>query len=190
MRLLRYARGERRAILLAVACSIANKLLDLAQPFLIGMAVDVVVQRESSLLGRLGVVDPFRQLALLAAITVAVWALESLFEYWLGLLWRNLAQRLQHALRMDAYRHVQRLDLSYFGDRSAGGLVAILNDDVNQLERFLDGGANDLLQLLVTAIATIATFVVVSVPLALVAMVPLPFVIRGSVRFQTHIAPR
>lgn len=190
VRLLRYARGERRAILLAVSCSIANKLLDLAPPFLIGMAVDVVVQRESSLLGRLGVVDPFRQLALLAGITVAVWALESIFEYWLGLLWRNLAQRLQHALRMDAYRHVQRLDLSYFEDRSTGGLVAVLNDDVNQLERFLDGGANDLLQLLVTAIATIATFVVVSVPLALVAMVPLPFVIWGSVRFQSRIAPR
>ena len=42
---------------------------------------------------------------------------------------------------MDAYRHVQRLELAWFEDQSTGGLLAILNDDVNQLERFLDMGA-------------------------------------------------
>jgi ATP-binding cassette subfamily B protein len=189
-RLLRYAKGERSAIVLAVACSILNKLLDLAPPFLIGLAVDVLVEREGSLLGRLGLPDVMAQLWVLAGITVVIWALESLFEYWLGILWRNLAQRLQHRLRVEAYDHVQRLDLSYFEDRSSGSLVAILNDDVNQLERFLDGGANDLLQLFVTAIATIATFVVLSPKLAAVAMVPLPFVIWGSLRFQSRIAPR
>ncbi|MBL9150089.1 MAG: ABC transporter ATP-binding protein [Phycisphaerae bacterium] len=189
-RLLGYARGERRAIWLAVACSVTNKLLDLAPPFLIGMAVDVVVEKEHSFLGRWGVPDVVTQLWILSAITVIVWVLESLFEYWLGILWRNLAQRLQHSLRMDAYSHVQRLDLSYFEDRSTGGLVAVLNDDVNQLERFLDGGANDLIQLFVTAAATIATFFVLEPRVALIAMLPLPFVIWGSLAFQRRIAPR
>ncbi len=189
-RLLRYARGERRAIGLAVACSVTNKLLDLAPPFLIGLAVDVVVRRENSLVGRWGFPDPVTQLWILTSFTVLVWALESVFEYWLGVLWRNLAQRLQHSLRLDAYSHVQRLDLSYFEDRSTGGLVAVLNDDVNQLERFLDGGANDLIQLFVTAAATIATFFVIDAPLAWMAMAPLPFVIWGSLAFQLRIAPR
>ena len=44
-RLLRYARGERKAIWLAIACSVTNKLLDLAPPYLIGMAFDGVVNR-------------------------------------------------------------------------------------------------------------------------------------------------
>ena len=146
LRLVRYARGERRAIWLAVASSVINKLLDLAPPYLIGMAVDVVVNKDHSLIGRFGVPDITAQLWILAIITVGVWGLESVFEYWLGILWRNLAQRLQHSLRLDAYAHVQRLDLSYFEDRSTGGLVAVLNDDVNQLERFLDVGAPALLQ--------------------------------------------
>jgi ATP-binding cassette subfamily B protein len=189
-RLLRYARGERRAIWLAVTSSVINKLLDLAPPYLIGMAVDVVVNKEASLIGRFGVPDVTTQLWILALVTVAVWGLESLFEYWLGILWRNLAQRLQHSLRLDAYGHVQRLDLSYFEDRSTGGLVSVLNDDVNQLERFLDGGANDLIQLVVTAVATIVTFFIASPTLAWIAMVPLPFVIWGSLSFQRRVAPR
>ena len=202
VRLLRYARGERRAIALAVTCSVINKLLDLAPPYLIALAVDVVVQREASLLARfgewanasygidLGLGSAIVQLWVLAIVTVVVWGLESLFEWWLGILWRNLAQRLQHSLRLDAYGHVQRLDLSYFEDRSTGGLVAILNDDINQLERFLDGGANDLIQLGVTAIVTIATFFVASPSLAWIAMLPLPFVIWGSLSFQRRVAPR
>ncbi len=189
-RLLRYARPERGAIWLAVACSVTNKLLDLAPPFLIGMAVDVVVAKDQSLLGRWGFPDVVTQLWILSGITVLVWVLESIFEYWLGVLWRNLAQRLQHSLRMDAYGHVQRLDLSYFEDRTTGGLVAVLNDDVNQLERFLDGGANDLLQLFVTAAATIATFFAIEFRLAVIAMLPLPFVIWGSLAFQNRIAPK
>jgi ATP-binding cassette subfamily B protein len=190
LRLVRYARGERGAVRLAVTCSIVNKLLDLAPPYLIGLAVDVAVQKEHSLIGRLGVPDVTAQLWVLAIATVLIWGLESLFEWWLGVLWRNLAQRVQHSLRLSAYDHVQRLDLSYFEDRSTGGLVSVLNDDVNQLERFLDGGANDLIQLGVTAVATIVTFFFVNQTLAWIAMAPLPFVILGSLVFQKRVAPR
>ena len=76
----------------------------------------------------------------LAGLTFVIWAMESVFQYAYAVYWRNLAQSLQHDLRVDAYDHVQGLDLAYFEDRSTGGLMAILNNDINQLERFLDGG--------------------------------------------------
>ena len=47
---------------------------------------------------------------------------------------------------MEAYRHVQRLELAWFEQRRTGSLMSILNDDINQMERFLNGGANDLIQ--------------------------------------------
>ncbi|MHC5005502.1 MAG: ABC transporter transmembrane domain-containing protein, partial [Planctomycetota bacterium] len=138
-RLVRYARSSRGAILAATAYSILNKLFDLAPPFLIGAAVDVVVQREESLIARLGFPDVRDQLWVLAVATIVIWTLESIFEYAAKVFWRNLAQSLQHDLRLDTYRNVQELELRYFEDRSTGGLMAILADDVNQLERFLDG---------------------------------------------------
>ena len=63
---------------------------------------------------------------------------------------------------MDAYRHVQRLELAWFEDQSTGGLLAILNDDVNQLERFLDMGAQDLIRTLVNIIFVGVVFFVAS----------------------------
>lgn len=190
LRLIRYARGYRGRIALASTFSILNKIFDLAPPVLIGTAVDVVVAREDSMIAGLGIEDVGTQLWVLGAITVVVWILESAFEYGYGVVWRNLAQTLQHDLRMDTYSHVQDLELAYFEDRSTGGLMAILNDDVNQLERFLDGGANDILQVLTTAIVIGGLFLLLAPSVAWMAVLPMPFIIWGSLRFQRWLAPR
>ena len=88
-----------------------NKFWDLAPPILIGMAIDVVTYQEDSMLADFGYPDPYDQFLILVAVTVVVWVLESLFEYWFGVLWRNLAQNAQHELRMDAYEHIQNLEM-------------------------------------------------------------------------------
>ena len=94
--------------------------MDLAPPLLIGVAVDVVVEREDSLLAGFGVIDPWHQLILLSVLTFLIWGLESIFEYWYGILWRNLAQTVQHELRVDTFSHVQKQGMSWFDERQKG----------------------------------------------------------------------
>jgi ATP-binding cassette subfamily B protein len=175
---------------MASTFSVLNKAFDLAPPVLIGAAVDVVVQREDSFLAGLGVPDTRSQLILLAGITFVIWALESLFEYLYSVVWRNLAQSIQHELRIDTYRHVQGLELAYYEDQSTGGLMAVLNDDVNQLERFLDAGANDILQVSTTVVLVGVMFFGLAPSVAWMSFLPVPFILWGSVRFQHKIAPR
>lgn len=189
-RLWGYAEKHRRRILLAASCSVLNKFFDLAPPVLIGAAVDVVVRRQDSVLAGFGFPEARDQLLVLALATFTIWALESLFEYAYGVLWRNLAQTVQHELRIDAYSHLQSLEVAYFEDRSTGGLMSILNDDVNQLERFLDGGANDLLQVGTTVILVGAAFFYLAPSVAWMSFVPIPFILWGSFVFQARIAPR
>ncbi|MEQ8204887.1 MAG: ABC transporter transmembrane domain-containing protein, partial [Woeseia sp.] len=186
---MRYARGFRRRIVLASICSVMNKLFDVMPEILIGIAIDVVVRQKTSFVAELGIADPKWQLALLGGLTLVVWVFESLFEYLYLILWRNLAQDLQHAMRVDAYEHVQRLDLAYFEDRSTGNLVTILNDDVNQLERFLDGGANNLIQVATTVLAVGAVFFSVSPQIALIAFTPIPLIVVGAFYFQRRAQP-
>ncbi|NIA24867.1 MAG: ATP-binding cassette domain-containing protein [Gammaproteobacteria bacterium] len=189
-RLWRYAIAHRPRIIAATAFSILNKAFDLAPPVLIGMAIDVVVRRQDSFLSRFGFPDTREQLVVLAILTFVIWALESAFEYAYAVTWRNLAQSIQHDLRVDGYAHVQTLDLAYFEDHSTGGLMAILNNDINQLERFLDGGANDMLQVLTTVVLIGAMFFALAPTVAWMAFLPIPFIIWGSFRFQQRIAPR
>ncbi|MWJ29288.1 ATP-binding cassette domain-containing protein [Halomonas sp. ZH2S] len=189
VRLLRYAKGYRRRITAATLCSIINKLFDIAPEILIGVAIDVVVNQEQSFVASLGFETPQQQITMLAVLTFVIWAGESLFEYLYQILWRNLAQRLQANMRQDAYEHAQRLDMAFFESRSSGQLVATMNDDVNQLERFLDGGANSLIQVGVTVVAVGAVFFVLSPLIALLAFTPIPLIIWGAFYFQRKAGP-
>lgn len=189
-RLIQYGHAYRRQIWLASACSVLNKLFDLAPPALIGIAVDVVVEQQDSMLARLGLESVFSQLLALTLLSMVIWGLESAFEYAYARLWRNLAQTIQHDLRLDAYRHVQNLELSYFESRSTGGLMSVLNDDINQLERFLDFGANEILQVTTTVIIIGAAFFILAPSVAWMSMLPMPFILWGSVAFQRLLAPR
>ena len=179
-----------RTVRLATWCSILNKLWDLAPPLLIGVAVDVVVEREESLLSGLGIIDPWHQLIALSIATFLIWGLESIFEYLYGILWRNLAQTVQHEFRLMSFNHVQKQGMSWFDERQKGDLMAIMNDDINQLERFLDKGANDLLQVSTTVLVVGAVFIAISWQVALFAVLPIPIIIWGSFRYQRSLEPR
>ena len=188
-RLLRYAHGYRSRILAASACSVINKLFDIAPEILIGIAIDVVVNQQQSFVAKLGFDSANEQIILLGVLTFLIWAGESVFEYLHLILWRNLGQRLQSDLRQDAYEVLQRHDMAFFEGRSSGELVSILNDDVNQLERFLDGGANDLVQVGVTVVAVGAVFFVISPLIALLAFTPMPIIVWGAFYFQRKASP-
>ena len=50
------------------------------QENIIGAAVDVVVQKQDSVIAKLGFPDPFHQLVFLAVATAIIWSLESVFD--------------------------------------------------------------------------------------------------------------
>jgi ATP-binding cassette, subfamily B, bacterial len=189
-RLFQHAAAYRAEVLWASLFSVLNKLFDVLPEVLIGVAVDVVVSRKTSFLSRFGVVEPHQQLLLLAVITVFVWVFESLFQYLYEVRWRNLAQNLQHDLRMESYAHVQKLELSWFESTRTGTLMSILNDDINQMERFLNGGANELIQVLTGTTLVGAVFFALTAKIAALALIPIPIIIYGAFWFQARLAPR
>lgn len=189
-RLFGYARVYRGDVVWASVYSVLNKFFDVLPEVLIGLAVDVVVNRRVSFLARMGITDPREQLLALTALTVVVWLCESASEYLYDVRWRNLAQNLQHDLRLAAYAHVQRLELAYFERNRSGNLLAILNEDINQMERFLNGGANQLIQMFTGSLLVGAVFFVLTSKLAALALVPVPFILFGAFWFQARLAPR
>lgn len=190
IRLWNYGSHYRSRAMLATFFTVANKIADLAPEALIGIAVDIVVRREDSLLARIGIEDVSTQLTVLGIVTFIVWFLESLFEYLLNISWRDLAQSIQHDLRLDAYGHIQKLDLAYFEDRSTGGLMSILNDDVNQLELFLNIGAAEIIRLATTMLVLGVAFFALAPSVAWLAAIPMPIIIWGSMRYQKRLEPR
>ncbi|MCF2149925.1 ABC transporter ATP-binding protein/permease [Desmonostoc muscorum LEGE 12446] len=190
-RLLNYGSQYRLQIWQATLFTIINTILDLAPPWLIGVAVDILVEQQNSFIAKLGVKEIIWQFFLLSVVTIIIWILESASEYAYNRLWWNLAQNIQHDLRVDAYNHVQELDSAYFEESSTGGLMSILNDDINRLEDFLNFVASEIIQITTSVIILICgAFWILPLSITLVTMLPMPFILWGSFTYQKLLEDR
>ncbi len=165
--------------------------MDVVPEVLIGVVIDVIVRGQESFMATIfGIDGRWNQLLVLAGINLVVWMLESLFGYLSTLAWRNLSQTLEHEIRTDLYSHVQKLEIGWFDEQRGGGLLSILNDDINQLERFLDVGASLLITLFWNVILVGAVFAASSLLVTALAFIPIPIIVIGSIIYQKRLQPR
>ncbi len=190
VKLLRYSKKYRFDIALASFYSLLNKAFDILPEVLIGVAVDVIVKRQDSMLAKIGIHDVKWQIILLGLFTGLTWILESTFQYLYSLKWCFLAQNLQHDMRLDSYNHIQNLELEYYESKATGNLMAILNDDINQLERFLNDGVNQIIQIVASTVLISIIFFLISAKVALLSFLPMPLIILGVFFFRSKLAPR
>ena len=187
-RLLKYLNRWRSKVILASLYSILNKIFDIAPEVLIGVAVDLVVKKEDSFVASLGFASITEQVLFLGVVTFIIWALESLFEYLYMIEWRGLAQNAEHQLRVSSYDHAQRLDLEWHEKQSIGNITAILNDDINQLEKFLNNGVNQIIQVMVSTIIIGFIFFYISIVIASIAIIPVPLIFVISLYFKKKLS--
>ena len=186
----RFAKPYRWQVTLASICSVFKKIFDVFPELLIGMAINVVVKQQHSFIAKFGIIEPFHQIIFLATLTLVVWVLEGLFQYWQSHLWRSFAQNIQHKIRVEGYAHLQRLDMGYYQNKNVGQLITVLNDDINQLERFVNRGINEMVQLVVGTLLIGGIFFYLAPQVAIFALLPIPIVFGVIFYFQRLLKPR
>jgi len=160
-------------------------------PLLVGWVIDSLRREPPEWISIiLGTNDPWNLALFLAVLGVVIFVFESLFEWGFQHGFMSIAQSVQHKLRTDTYNHLQTREIEFFENHRMGETMAMLNDDVNQIERFLNIGFNDILQLFVLFIFAGGMMFGISLELALVGLLPLPVVLWGSFFYQNLISPR
>src|SRR5690606_5137454 len=119
LRFFDYIKVNRIKLFIATLSTILHNFFDILPDILIGMAVDVVVNKQHSFIAHLGIDDVMMQLCLLAMLVFVVWSLEAFCQYVSQVSWMTIAQLVQHDLRVQAYQHVQLLQMSYFENKNA-----------------------------------------------------------------------
>ncbi|NBV42577.1 ABC transporter ATP-binding protein, partial [bacterium] len=190
-RLFRYLKSHSVHLYLSVSSSVLNKIFDLMPPLLTGWVIDSVRGVPPQWIERLaGTQDPFRLAILLSILAVVIFALESVFQWGYQYGFMTLAQRVQHELRLKVYGHLQAREMAFFETHRLVDTLAVMNDDVNQLERFLNTGLNELVQLAVLLVVSGGILFAISWQLAIVGVLPIPVIIFGSLVYQRLLSPR
>ncbi|MEL6864579.1 MAG: ABC transporter ATP-binding protein [Bacteroidota bacterium] len=190
IRLFKYLGNYKKSVWFSLSSSVINKIFDLMPPFLTAWIIDTVSGQVPQWIQPLtGLSDTWNILIFLAVLTFFIFLAESFFEWLFKRGFMRLAQRVQHDLRMDAYHRLQSREMAFFENERTGNLMAILNDDINQLERFLNNSFNEIIQLITLLLFAGWALCAVSLPLGIIGMLPIPLIILSSLYYQRKVAP-
>jgi ATP-binding cassette, subfamily B, bacterial len=188
-RLLELNPGLRSQVMSATACSAGAKLVDAMPALAQGVLITILTAGPLALLAAIGLATPLSQVVFVVAVGSAAWCFQSALEYRAIYLWRNVAQTAQHDLRIHAYSHVQDLEFEVLENERVGRLASVLNEDVNQIQTFLDASAHDFIQLIVNLAMIAPLFYIVAPSVAWVSVLPIPLLMWISFRYVDQTAP-
>jgi ABC-type multidrug transport system fused ATPase/permease subunit len=179
--LFRLARPYRARTALAVATLVAFTLVALLPPYLAKLAVDDGISEKD--LHTLTVVV----VAFLAA-GVATFVLSSAQTYFTG--W--VGERALADLRIQLFRHLQRLSLGYYERNRTGAIVSRITNDVEALDMLVTDGLASLVQntLLLGGTVIVLFFLDWRLALATLVVIPLMGAVTGWFRRRSNRAYR
>jgi len=165
-------------ITIATAAMVLNTAAELAPPGLMRYIVDdVIVGGNSERLPRYGL------------ILIAAFFAQSLLSAVRMNLMHRLGQRFVYELRVNAYRHLQRLSLSFFERNKTGDIMSRLSNDVNAVENMVVHGTDTVITDTLRIIGTVAILLWFNWKLALYALLPVPVFLTAIILFSRYARP-
>jgi ATP-binding cassette, subfamily B, multidrug efflux pump len=175
-RLLGYLRPYTGSVAIALGAIIAASVLQLAQPYLVKLAIDEYIAA--------GDVEGLNRIALaFFLILVASFALEYLQTWMLQM----TGQRIMYDLRMQIYGHLQRLDMKYYDRNPVGRMMTRVTSDVDVLNEMFTAGVVSIFGDVFTLLGIMIVLVYMDWQLALVTFTVLPFIVVVTQWFRRNV---
>jgi len=161
--------------ILSVVLMLVYTVLNLANPYLIGVAIDNYISHRD--LGGLAVIS-----GILLLVNIGMWQA----QYWQVWNMSWTGQQILYHLSSDMYAHLQKLSLSFYDRTQIGRVMSRLQSDIDVLEAMLSSGLLAMLSSVVALIGIIGTMLALNAGLALLSFMVLPLMVAISILWQKH----
>ncbi|HXG53918.1 MAG TPA: ABC transporter ATP-binding protein [Vicinamibacterales bacterium] len=175
-RLLRYLRPYWRQVLVALVAIVCSSALQLAQPYLMKVAIDDYIAAGN-----------LEGLGLIAAFYLAVLVAGFLLEYLQTWTLQNTGQKIMFDMRMEIYGHLQRLDVQYFDRHPVGRLMTRVTTDVDVLNELFTAGVVSVFGDIFLLIGIMTALALMDWRLAVVAFTVLPLIALVTQWFRRNV---
>jgi ATP-binding cassette subfamily B protein len=175
-RLLAYLGPYRREVAIAFVAILVHALLQLAPPYLAKVIIDTYIPAGD--LSGLGLVAAIYMAMLVGSFAceyVEVWTLQM------------TGQRIMHDIRMQVYRHLQRLDLRFYDRNPVGRLMTRVTTDVDSLNDLFTSGVVSIFGDVFTLVGIMAVLLWMDWRLALLTFSVLPLIALVTQWFRTNV---
>jgi ABC-type multidrug transport system fused ATPase/permease subunit len=170
-----YLARYRLQVLLSIVLMLIFTGLNLANPYLIGVAIDsYITNRDLHGLAIIGII--------LLIVNVAMWQA----QYWQIWTMSWAGQQILFHVSTDMYTHLQKLSLGFYDRTQIGRVMSRLQSDIDVLESMLSSGLLAMLSSVVALVGIIGTMLVLNAGLALLSFTVLPVMVAIAIFWQRH----
>jgi len=175
-RLMAYLRPYWPQVLIALCAIVGASLLQLAQPYLMKIAIDDHIA-EGSMEGLEGLA--------LAFLGVLIGAF--ILEFTQTWVLQNTGQRIMFDLRMQIYGHLQRIDVQYYDRNPVGRLMTRVTTDVDVLNELFTAGVVSVFGDIFLLIGIMGALAWMDWRLAAIAFAVLPLIAMVTQWFRRNV---
>jgi ATP-binding cassette subfamily B protein len=175
-RLLGYLRPYKPQVALALAAIIGASVLQLAQPYLMKLAIDRYIAT--------GDLDGLDRIALWF---LAILAGSFILEYVQTVTLQMTGQRIMFDMRMQIYRHLQRLDVQFYDKNPVGRLMTRVTSDVDVLNEMFTAGVVSIFGDVFTLAGIMIVLATMDWRLALITFSVLPLIVLVTQWFRRNV---
>lgn len=165
-RLAKYVLGFKGKIAMLVTALIAATGLNLLPPIIFTIAVDQYISA-FDLQGLILLSIAF--IGLISAIFLSQYSQNYLIE-WLG-------HRIEYEVRMDMFRHLQKLSIGYYSDKEVGSVVSRVTNDVEKITELISSGVATAIADVITLVGIVAIMLLMNVWLSLITFIVIPMIV-------------
>ncbi|MCU0412341.1 MAG: ABC transporter ATP-binding protein/permease [Bacteroidetes bacterium] len=172
-RLIRYLRPYRWHVVLGIFTSLLISGMEAVRPLFTKIAVDVDIANGDK-----------RGLLVTTALFFAVLVVRGFIQYINAYLTQWIGQRTIYDLRIEVYRHIQRLSLRFFDRTPVGRLITRVTNDVEVLNEMFSSGIVMVFSDVFTIIGIFYFMFSMDWQLSLVTLSVMPFLFYGTFLFR------
>ena len=181
IRLVKYAKPYWHLLVIAGISTVAITVLNLIGPRLITELIDILT-------GEFGT-DSLGAVRVIALALTATYVFRILFRFLNSYLSHKAAWNLVADMRVRVYDHLQKLSLRFYQDKQTGQLMSRTTNDTATFEMLIAHVVPDLFANALVIIGVAVVLFSTNVQLALLTLIPIPFLLFGSWIFAKKVRP-
>jgi ATP-binding cassette, subfamily B, bacterial len=180
-RLIRYAKPYWGLLIISGLSLLGITAVNLLSPWLIRELVSILTNELNS--------HAFVKIRTIALILLAAYCLRAVFRYLNSYLSHVAAWKLVADMRVIVYDHLQKLSLRYYHDKQTGQLMSRATNDTATFEALIAHAVPDLITNILILLGVILILFTMNTYLALLTLIPVPFLILGGWVFTKKVLP-
>ena len=165
-RMVNYITRQRRETTLLVIAITASTSINLLPPYMYSLVIDKYIKQLDT-----------RGLYLLGIGFIIIYLLNFITQYVQQYLINWLGSKLELNMRMDMFKHLQRLSLDFYAQREVGSVVSRGTNDVDKITELITSGVANVVADILTLVGIIAIMLWMNWWLSLITFSVIPMMV-------------